>query len=66
MKHRDPDEPKIFFLANLMTASDLAGGFFAVPMILKGNPFSAPPGLAQRLFQENVAKSKFLAVAVTR
>lgn len=33
---RDPDEPKIFFLPNLMTACNLACGFFAVLMILKG------------------------------
>jgi hypothetical protein len=26
---RDPDEPKIFFLPNLMTACNLACGFFA-------------------------------------
>lgn len=33
---RDPDEPKIFFLPNLMTACNLACGFFAVLMIFKG------------------------------
>ncbi len=33
---RDPDEPKIYFLPNLMTACNLACGFFAVLMILKG------------------------------
>ncbi|MFK7852102.1 MAG: CDP-diacylglycerol--serine O-phosphatidyltransferase [Akkermansiaceae bacterium] len=33
---REPDEPKIFFLPNLMTACNLACGFFAVLMILKG------------------------------
>ena len=32
----DPDEPKIYFLPNLMTACNLACGFFAVLMILKG------------------------------
>lgn len=32
----DPDEPKIFFLPNLMTACNLACGFFAVLMIFKG------------------------------
>lgn len=32
---RDPDEPKIFFLPNLMTACNLACGFFAVLMIFK-------------------------------
>lgn len=33
---RDPDEPKIYFLPNLMTACNLACGFFAVLMIFKG------------------------------
>ena len=32
----DPDEPKIYFLPNLMTACNLACGFFAVLMIFKG------------------------------
>lgn len=35
-RQRDPDEPKIYFLPNLMTACNLACGFFAVLMILKG------------------------------
>jgi CDP-diacylglycerol---serine O-phosphatidyltransferase len=35
-RSRDPDEPKIFFLPNLMTACNLACGFFAVLMIFKG------------------------------
>ncbi len=35
-RERDPDEPKIYFLPNLMTALNLACGFFAVLMILKG------------------------------
>ncbi len=35
-KHRDPDEPKIYFLPNLMTAGNLACGFFAVLMIFFG------------------------------
>jgi len=35
-RERDPDEPKIFFLPNLMTALNLACGFFAVLMIFKG------------------------------
>ncbi len=35
-RERDPDEPKIYFLPNLMTACNLACGFFAVLMILKG------------------------------
>ena len=35
-KVRDPDEPKIYFLPNLMTACNLACGFFAVLMIFKG------------------------------
>lgn len=33
---RDPDEPKIFFLPNLMTAGNLSCGFFAVLMVLTG------------------------------
>ena len=33
---KDPDEPKIYFLPNLMTACNLACGFFAVLMIFKG------------------------------
>jgi len=32
----DPDEPKIYFLPNLMTACNLACGFFAVLMIHNG------------------------------
>lgn len=35
-RSQDPDEPKIFFLPNLMTACNLACGFFAVLMIFKG------------------------------
>ncbi len=35
-KERDPDEPRIYFLPNLMTACNLACGFFAVLMISKG------------------------------
>ncbi len=35
-RERDPDEPKIYFLPNLMTACNLACGFFAVLMIVKG------------------------------
>lgn len=35
-RERDPDEPKIYFLPNLMTACNLACGFFAVLMIFKG------------------------------
>ncbi len=35
-KERDPDEPKIYFLPNLMTACNLACGFFAVVMIVIG------------------------------
>lgn len=34
--YRDPDEPKIYFLPNLMTAGNLACGFFAVYVIFKG------------------------------
>ncbi|HEX7261990.1 MAG TPA: CDP-diacylglycerol--serine O-phosphatidyltransferase [Luteolibacter sp.] len=35
-RERDPDEPKIYFLPNLMTACNLACGFFAVLMVFKG------------------------------
>lgn len=35
-KDRDTDEVKIYFLPNLMTACNLACGFFAVLMIFKG------------------------------
>ncbi|MGA0845829.1 MAG: CDP-diacylglycerol--serine O-phosphatidyltransferase [Luteolibacter sp.] len=35
-RQRDPDEPKIYFLPNLMTACNLACGFFAVLMIFRG------------------------------
>ncbi|MEO7101067.1 MAG: CDP-diacylglycerol--serine O-phosphatidyltransferase [Luteolibacter sp.] len=35
-KERDPDEPKIYFLPNLMTACNLACGFFAVLIIFHG------------------------------
>src|SRR6478735_3875979 len=35
-RERDPDEPKIFFLPNLMTACNLSCGFFAVLMIFRG------------------------------
>jgi len=35
-RERDPDEPKIYFLPNLMTAGNLACGFFAVLMIFFG------------------------------
>jgi len=35
-REHDPDEPKIYFLPNLMTACNLACGFFAVLMIFKG------------------------------
>ncbi len=35
-RQRDPDEPKIYFLPNLMTAGNLGCGFFAVLMIFKG------------------------------
>jgi CDP-diacylglycerol--serine O-phosphatidyltransferase len=35
-RERDPDEVKIYFLPNLMTACNLACGFFAVLMIFKG------------------------------
>ncbi len=35
-RYRDPDEPKIYFLPNLMTALNLSCGFFAVVMIVIG------------------------------
>ncbi len=35
-RERDTDEPRIYFLPNLMTACNLACGFFAVLMIFKG------------------------------
>ncbi len=35
-RETDPDEPKIYFLPNLMTACNLACGFFAVLMIVYG------------------------------
>lgn len=53
---RDPDEPKIFFLPNLMTACNLACGFFAVLMILKGQievqKFSGDGILAAKQYYE--------------
>jgi CDP-diacylglycerol--serine O-phosphatidyltransferase len=35
-RYRDPDEPKIYLLPNLMTAGNLACGFFAVVVIFWG------------------------------
>ena len=35
-RRNEPDEPRIYFLPNLMTACNLACGFFAVLMIFKG------------------------------
>jgi len=35
-RQNEPDEPRIYFLPNLMTACNLACGFFAVLMIFKG------------------------------
>lgn len=53
---RDPDEPKIYFLPNLMTACNLACGFFAVLMILKGQievqKFSGDDPLAVKQYYE--------------
>ena len=53
---RDPDEPKIYFLPNLMTACNLACGFFAVLMILKGQievqKFSGDGVLAAKQYYE--------------
>ena len=54
---RDPDEPKIYFLPNLMTACNLACGFFAVLMIFKGLvevqvKFSAAGGLSDKEYYE--------------
>lgn len=36
LKPRDPDEPKIYLLPNLMTAGNLACGFFAVLSVFQG------------------------------
>lgn len=35
-RERDPDEPRIYFLPNLMTAGNLACGFFAILMVFQG------------------------------
>ena len=35
-RQTDPDEPRIYFLPNAMTAGNLACGFFAVLTIFKG------------------------------
>ena len=48
-RERDPDEPRIYFLPNLMTAGNLACGFFAVLTIFKGSLVVQPllaPGTA--------------------
>jgi len=58
---RDPDEPKIYFLPNLMTACNLACGFFAVLMIFKGllvveSQISVAGKLSSREYFETVSK----------
>ncbi len=58
---RDPDEPKIYFLPNLMTACNLACGFFAVLMIFKGllvveTQISLSGNLSSREYFETVSK----------
>ncbi|MGA0899308.1 MAG: CDP-diacylglycerol--serine O-phosphatidyltransferase [Luteolibacter sp.] len=52
---RDPDEPKIYFLPNLMTACNLACGFFAVLMIFNGMiEASKIEGLTDKLYYERI------------
>ncbi len=52
---RDPDEPKIYFLPNLMTACNLACGFFAVLMIFNGMiEASKIEGLTDKLYYEKI------------
>jgi CDP-diacylglycerol--serine O-phosphatidyltransferase len=58
---RDPDEPKIYFLPNLMTACNLACGFFAVLMIFKGmlvveSQISVSGQLSSKEYFETVSK----------
>ena len=52
---RDPDEPKIYFLPNLMTACNLACGFFAVLMIFNGMiEASKIEGLTDKQYYEKI------------
>ena len=52
---RDPDEPKIYFLPNLMTACNLACGFFAVLMIFNGMiEASKIEGLSDKQYYEKI------------
>jgi len=60
-RERDPDEPKIYFLPNLMTACNLACGFFAVLMIFKGllvveSQISVAGKLSSKEYFETVSK----------
>jgi len=60
-RQRDPDEPKIYFLPNLMTACNLACGFFAVLMIFKGllvveSQISVSGQLSSKEYFETVSK----------
>jgi len=60
-RERDPDEPKIYFLPNLMTACNLACGFFAVLMIFKGllvveSQMSMSGKLSSKEYFETVSK----------
>ena len=59
-RERDPDEPKIYFLPNLMTACNLACGFFAVLMIFKGllvvEQMSVAGPLSSREYFETVSR----------
>ncbi|MFU8894341.1 MAG: CDP-diacylglycerol--serine O-phosphatidyltransferase [Luteolibacter sp.] len=60
-RERDPDEPKIYFLPNLMTACNLACGFFAVLMIFKGllvveSQISVAGQLSSKEYFETVSK----------
>lgn len=60
-RERDPDELKIYFLPNLMTACNLACGFFAVLMIFKGllvveSQMTVAGKLSSREYFETVSK----------
>lgn len=56
----DPDEPRIYLLPNLMTAGNLACGFFAVLTIFKGIMVATSPegvydfGLAQPYYKQAI------------
>ena len=43
-RQTDPDEPRIYFLPNAMTAGNLACGFFAVLTIFKGIMLASTTG----------------------